>query len=209
MEKTTLVKEKIGKLLNPPEKFREVGLEEAKNFLNFQKSFARGMGLGVFLCILSPSLLIGAEGAGALSGILSAAGMVFLLFCVAAAVGLFIYYGMKAKEFADLNEEPFRLEEFTGDYIEKLAEDNEGAFRVQIMAGVIFCIVSILPAVVFDELGLDIPLLENLLMVVLFFLVGIGVFCFVYGGIFKNGFDILLQRGEYKVKKKRKRMNKK
>lgn len=201
--------EKIGKVLDSPENFREIGLEEAKDFLDFQKSFARGMGLGVFLCILSPSLLIGAEGEGALSGVLSAAGMVFLLLCVAAAVGLFIYYGMKTKEFSYLNEEPFRLEEFAGDYIEKLAEDNEGAFRVQIMSGVVFCMISMLPAVVFDELGLSLPLVENLLVVVLFFLVGIGVFCFVYGGIFKSGFDVLLQRGEYKIKKKLKRMNKK
>ena len=87
----------------PP--LRQVSMEEANDYLSMKAISSGRIALGVMLCILSPVVLIllgGGQEAGLLALTENQAagiGVLVLMLMVGAAVGLFVFYGMKLKPY--------------------------------------------------------------------------------------------------------------
>ena len=93
---------------------RQISLEEAHEYLQAVEASAKGVALGVVLCILSPAVLIVLLGASEQTNIFSLSenvalgiGITVLLLLVALAVGIFIYSGLKIQKYEYLENEVF------------------------------------------------------------------------------------------------------
>ena len=94
---------------------RRVSLEEASRYLELRKQAAPWLALATFLCVLSPITLILLAGLSEYTARISenvagGIGLCVLILLVAAAVGIFLMCGAKAKPFSFLETEPFETE---------------------------------------------------------------------------------------------------
>ena len=175
-----------------PEEARYFSFEEVKEFLRFKEMFAVMIGLGV---MLFDNWHLG-----------EILGLVMLFVFVTVAVGLFIYFGIQSGKYSYLEHEIFLLDEMTEGMLIKRYEEKKSAFAVQIVLGVAFCILSVIPVIILGEISRFGPWLSDSLgPALLLVLVAIGVFFFIYAGVTKSSYDILLQREEYSSAKKQKR----
>lgn len=101
------------------EKVRKVSAEEAAEFMEIKKTTSFKIAFAVFLCIISPVVLIGMAGLSE-EGLISLSedkaalmGCAVLLVLVAAAVAIFIYCGMQTKSFDFLEKEPISVDSST------------------------------------------------------------------------------------------------
>ena len=87
------------------ETVRQVSLEEASEFLEHNEKAASSISTGVMLCILSPVILIvlaGLAEAGKIAmseNIAEMGGTAILLVIIAAAVAMFVMWGMRGKKY--------------------------------------------------------------------------------------------------------------
>ena len=94
---------------------RRVSMEEASQYLGLRKQAAPWLALATFLCVLSPITLILLAGLSGYTARISenvagGIGLCVLILLVAAAVGIFLMCGAKAKPFSFLETEPFETE---------------------------------------------------------------------------------------------------
>ena len=95
---------------------RKVSLAEAQKFLTLKHWSAWRIAFGVFLCLFGAAVLVFLSGCGEYRALKLSAdacvaiGVIFLLFCVAVAVTLFITVGQKLKPFEYLEKESFETE---------------------------------------------------------------------------------------------------
>lgn len=188
---------------------RRVSMEEAAEFLATRKHISKRIALGVFLCILSPICLIllsVASETGRLSLNENAAagiGISVLLVMVAAAVAIFITSGFKASRFEYMEKEIFETEYGVTGMVKEKKTQYQGTYTFYIVLGICLCILSVLPlfaGMAFTENEFVLVLMVSLLL----FLAGIGVFCLVMVGIVWGSMQILLQEGDYSKQKKAK-----
>lgn len=162
---------------------------------------------GVFLCICSPALLILLSGiqytmVSFSDRITSGAGVTVLLCMVACAVGLFINAGMKLNSYSYLKKECFTIDETYAQEIVQLRENRKDKFKVKITAGVMMCILSVVPLLISAALD-GISDLPNILSVILLLIiVGIAVSFFITAGMEEESYAVLLQEKDFSVKKK-------
>ena len=182
---------------------RRVTLSEANDFLRDKRAQARQIARGVFLCVLSPAVLIFLAGLtepnpylvisdGAAAG----AGMGVLFVLVAVAVAMFILSGMRMRRYAHLDGGSFDLEYGVEGMVRERAAAYERPFALRIAAGVTLCILSALPLVVAGALGAPeyaMPMLVALLLI----LAGTGVYLLVDGCVVRGSFDRLLREGDF------------
>lgn len=187
-----------------------ITLDQAAEYLDDQRKFGSRIGLGVFLCICSPALLIlfsGMEDLGSglklfVSGPLIALGLTCLFVFVAAAVCVFVFSSLKVKRYEPLKTERFHLEMDAEAYVRALKEEFAPSFNVCIALGVVLCILSAVPlcvtAIVVPDGVMAILICVALLLVI----VGAGVYLFIYAGMRNTSYKVLLQEEEYSAKKK-------
>lgn len=182
-------------VVNP--NLRLVTKEEAYKFIEAKKE--AGKAVGVVLCILGVALLI------LLGGMLESRmdiggifGVIALMVFVAGAVALFIPAGMKLSKYEYLKKD-ITMSEVLKKEIEELRESNLTKMITSIVIGVVLCILSVTPVVVFAVLGK----FAFVGVVFMFLIVAIAVFLFVSAGNMYSAYDILLQRGDYKPKNKK------
>ena len=90
---------------------RRISMEEANAFLKIKEETARYIAWGVFLCILSPIVLLmlggfsEMPGSGISEGLAAAIGLTVLLVMVAAAVAIFVYSGGRTSPFEYLDSQ--------------------------------------------------------------------------------------------------------
>ncbi|MGN0659183.1 MAG: permease prefix domain 1-containing protein [Emergencia sp.] len=183
---------------------RTVTLKEAKAYLEDMTGRAEAMAKGVWLCIMSPALLIALSGFFDDSNLAGAVGILVLLAMVIAAVRIFITNGIAMEKYEFLKKEDFRLEPGADRAVAAMKEDMRSGFARDITTGVIFCIASVIPLIVvsilFEE-GSD--GLLCLMTALLLFMVSIGVRRFIIGGIPYGCMDVLLQKGDYRPEYKK------
>lgn len=168
----------IGKVVSDiePEEKRAVTMQEAMDFIGYKTKWGFLVGLGVLLCIVSPC--------GAVMGY-DIAGIAFLFAAVAVAVGIFIASSvMNRWEF--LKNEPCIIDFDTARYVHHERESYRGMHAILNAVGVILCIVSVTPVIMFDG---D----EEMGTVAMFVLVGIGVLLFVATGMRNGAYRTLLK----------------
>ena len=133
----------------PP--LRRVTMEEASAYLALRREAAPKIALATFLCIISPVALLMLAAMSEMSrfGISENAaagiGLCVLILLVAAAVGIFLMCGAKAKPFAFLETEPFETEYGVSGMVRQRRQEFEPTANRLNLIGTILCIVSVLP----------------------------------------------------------------
>lgn len=183
-----------------------ISIETAKDFMDTAKKNGKLVAIGVFLCILSPVLLILlskeqiANYLNLESGTLF--GFIYLFISVAIAVGLFIYAGMNFSKYEYLKKEtniPVSVKQMVK--IEK--EKFDPKFTLRLVISVMLFILSPLLIIMFGVINdsLEFEKYNTIFGVVfLLVLVAIGCLIIIQAGLIKDSHNVLLQIGEYSKK---------
>lgn len=181
--------------------------EEADHFLNTKKKDSFIIANAVFMCIISPSVLIlmasvsDNEKFGITEAFATAAGLTFLFGMIAVAVYLLIMCGIREKRMEYLERENFEVETALTEIIKEKRDLHIPVFAKGIASGVVLCILASLPLILAsimeapDYIGCAFTSL-------LLLMVGIGVNRIISVSIVKNSYDILLQEGEFSKEEK-------
>lgn len=188
---------------------RRISMEDATEYISMRKQILPKVGLGVFLCITSPVILIFLAGlAGSqLSSIspnaCTAIGLVVLFAQVGYAVYLFIAKGGGLSQYEHLEKEPFETEYgVEGMARERLAE-NESSNTRALTTGVLMCVLGSVPLMVCAVMELS-PFVIESMVCLLLLLVGCAVYLFISVCGVHSSYKVLLQSDDYTTEKKRK-----
>lgn len=159
---------------------RRVSMEEANSFLDLKQKSAPAIANAIFLCVISPSLLIlfsmmtesmvlpVSETTG------EAIGMLFLFLTIAPAVFIFITNGLREKNMEYLEQESFETAYGVSGMVKERKRAYEPTFSRGLAIGVF-----------------------------LLFVVAAGVNLIVRVSIVKGSYEALLQEGEFTKKEKK------
>ena len=187
---------------------RRVSLEEASRYLELRKQAAPRLALATFLCVLSPITLILLAGLSGYTARISenvagGIGLCVLILLVAAAVGIFLMCGAKAKPFAFLETEPFETEYGVSGMVRQRRQEFEPTANRLNLIGTILCIVSVLP--LFAAMCLSRSDLTYIVAVCLLLgFVALACLAFVYAGTRTGAMEKLLEEGDYTRQRKAK-----
>ena len=187
-------------------KMLRVTLKDANTYLQLKEKTSYYVALGVMLCILSPTFLIGLNGVAATNSNLSERvahnlGLSFLITFVAIAVALFLYHNNLLSPFAYLSKEVFEVEYGVTSLVKQKQENYRPRHQLLNTFGIILIILSVLTLFITELLNL--PLIKDINVVFLLIFVAIGVFALVLSSSRNNAYLILLQEGDHSRQKKR------
>lgn len=192
------------------EQIRKLSLEESIEFLEVKEEQARRIAPAIAALILSPELLIflgGLQECGVVQLSENAAagiGIIALLCIIGCAVAVMILSAMKTEKYEFMEKEAIRLEYGVEGIVQKKKDGFEATYRTGIAIGVVLCILCVIPlfvGVVFEATDMVMVLCVNLLLA----LVAAAVYLFVRVGTKWESYQILLQEGDYSLKKKQER----
>lgn len=185
--------------------------QQAVEYMQEMEKSSTKIGLGVWLCIASPSILLillGLNESGALPFAAAIVpGISSLLILVSAAITLFIYAAARMQRYDSWKREVFWMDQATSAYVKSLRDAFGSTFAANLIVGIVICIISVIPIFVSAVMGggkweLVLPGVGIAL-----FLVGFGVYFLVGAGMKKSCYTVLLQEQDYS--KERKERNKK
>ncbi|GGI65197.1 helix-turn-helix domain-containing protein [Enterococcus alcedinis] len=186
---------------------RTISLEEANDYLDKSESAGGKIAFGVFLCILSPFLLmLSLANRTAIWFLISEAftlsiAIVVLLVMVASAVGLFITGGKQLEAYEFLETEIFETKYGVTDMVNKRKREYERSHTRLMVIGVMCCILAVLPIVVSSILvGTEGIVFLGVALTLI--LVAIGVYIIIETEMKWSSYEKLLQEGEYSRSKK-------
>lgn len=190
---------------------RFVSMDEANEFMSLTKRASTWIALGVSLCVISPVflLLLGVMADGTVNGkdvfvtenMAGGLGVAILLIIVAIGVTLLIFNGMGLSKYEYLEKEKLSLQFGVQGLVEKKKEDYEPVYRMNTVAGVVLCIVGVVPLM----LAAGVAAGEFVMVVcvdIILILVAVAVNMFVRTGMIYGSYQKLLQEGDYTVEKK-------
>ena len=187
------------------ETVRQVSMEEASAFLEHNGRAAGTISTGVMMCILSPVLLIllsglaEAEKIAMNTRIAEMAGTAVLLIIVATAVGMFVMTGMRGKEYEYLEN----IDIDTAYGVSGMARERRSQYAERhtrlLIVGIMLCIIAAVPLLILDMSNYSnntdvLPIAGVCLMIMT---VAAGVKMIVLTCIRQDGFDKLLEEGDY------------
>ena len=182
---------------------RSVSMEDAVAFLRIKAKNAAQVALGVFLCILSPVLLIvlgGAQQYGKISLTEFQAGglgLIALFLLIGSAVALFILSGLRISKFEYLEKETIDTLYGVSGMVKERKEQFRPVFVVQLTVGIVLCVLSVIPIGLSLLFGGENDFLSVLGVGCMLLLIAFGVLLIVRASIIWGGFQILLEEGEY------------
>ncbi|MCR5301276.1 MAG: helix-turn-helix domain-containing protein [Lachnospiraceae bacterium] len=187
---------------------RRVSLEDATEYISIRKEILPKIGLGVFLCITSPVILVFLSGLSA-SGLCNisrnacvAIGLVCLFLQIGCAVYLFITKSGKLAKFDFLEKEDFETEYGVDGMVKERLAENEGINTRALTTGVLMCVLGALPLIICSVLGMSAFVITGMVCLLLL-LIGCAVYLFVSVCGVNSSYHVLLQDGDYTKEKKR------
>lgn len=183
-------------------KVKRVSMADATEYMDLKKQVLPKVGIGVFLCITCPVILILMSGLS-ISDWISvsqnaavAVGLLFLFAQIGIAVFLFITQGGKLSKFDYLEREPFETEYGVDGLVkEKLASYAPTNTRA-LVTGALLCVLSAVPLVVCSVLGLPSWIITSMVCVLLL-MVACAVYMFVSVCGLNSSYKVLLQMDDY------------
>ena len=173
--------------------------DEAEQYYFHRQKFALAIATGVFLCIVSVSVMFLAMITGALffpslsEDSLSLIGVVLMLLTIAFGVGIFIIFGIQESHYP-FDKKILELDFTTYSMLKEQHQNFKPKMSYAIAAGVVSCILGpIFLLLSFALLGTD-------SLIGITFLLGfiaVGVFLFVYYGIQNDTYEKLLTIGSH------------
>ena len=185
----------------PP--LRQVSMEEANDYLAHKAVSAGRIALGVMLCILSPVVLI-LFGAGQEAGILAitenqaaGVGILVLMLMVGAAVGLFVFYGMKMKPYEYITRDPIETAYGVHGMVAERLNGYQKAHTRYMVIGILLCVLSCIPLFFTLILNAENVAVVALAVSLLLVMIALGVLLIVRTSIMMEGLQALLEEGEF------------
>jgi hypothetical protein len=184
-----------------------VTYEEAEKYIEDSKNIAPKTALGVFLCIMSPTLLLLLLGLRELDALqikedrLIAAGLTALIALVAAGVSYFIRYSSILDKYEYLQKSVFELDYSTEQAVRSAMAQDEHSYKSAVNTSVILYILSILPIFLISLL-LDIDGASTISVAVTLTIVAYATYNLINKGGINNACQVLLQQGDYSIKTK-------
>ncbi|MGN0393800.1 MAG: permease prefix domain 1-containing protein [Coprococcus sp.] len=178
---------------------RRISLEDAKNFLNSKSRHACIMALGIALCIISVCASIVADAYNSIhnydtnSNFVNDIGSSVMIFIIAIGVGLIVCAGLLMGKWKYMKHENCQIDFETVAFVKQARESARAGHVILMIFGIIMCIISVVPVIVFDAMKRIYPFLELLSPASLFIFVAIGVFMIVYTSIRWSGYSTLLR----------------
>lgn len=169
---------------------RMLSPEEAKQYLRGRSRQAYQVALGIFCCIISVTGPIFTEAVSAND----AFGVLFLVLLVAIGVGLFIHPSVTMRQWDFLKHEPCATDFQTTNYVQDQRDRYRTTHALLLTVGIVLCVISFLPVILLDALNPKIWRFDTdeFGAVIMFFLIGLGVFMIVLGNRINNSFSDLL-----------------
>ncbi len=170
---------------------RMITLDETKDYLRDRSRQAYQIALGVFCCIISVTGPVFTEAVSANDVF----GIVFMLLLIAIGVALFIHPSITMRYWDFLKLEPCATDFATTNYVQDQKNHYRTTYALLLTVGVVLCVISFLPIIILDELNPKIGRLDmdEFGAIIMFFLIGIGVFMIVLGSNVNSSFSSLLQ----------------
>lgn len=186
-----------------------VSMEEANAFLNYKTESASRLALGVLLCILSPVTLLllgGAQESGRLPLTELQAGMIgliVLLLLVAGAVLLFVLTGMRGNKYEYLEKNALDTAYGVSGMVKERMQREESDHTRSIAVGVVLCVLAAIPLfVLILWQGAD-EFYGALGVAAIMALAAVGVYILVKASVPWEGYQALLEQGDYTRARKR------
>ncbi len=182
---------------------RAVSMEEADAFLSFRDQSSGRTAVGVMLCILSPVLLIALSGmpSGGLISITettaAAIGLIVLFLLVGCAVAIFVTTSLKGQRYEYLEKETIDTAYGVDGMVKERRERYRHSYSLQLVAGIVLCVLSSIPLFLAMLVFGDNDMASGISVGGVLIMVAIGVFLIVRSSTVWEGFQILLQEGEY------------
>lgn len=190
---------------------KKVSMEEANRYLDMKKKQAKTIANAVFMCIISPAVLILLAGLAEdeifslTENVAAGIGLVFLFVLIAAAVYMFIMCEIQGKSMEFVESEEIEIGESIHEMMKQKNELYTPVFARGLASGVVLCIIAVIPLIVAALMEApDYICCEFTSLLLLIIAVGVNMILRV--SIVKASYDALLQEGEFsKEEKKAKR----
>ena len=182
---------------------RTVSMEEASAFLQVKALNAGRVALGVLLCILSPVVLLllgGAQEYGKLSLTEDQAGglgLIVLILFVGCAVAIFATAGLRSSKYDWLEKEPIDTLYGVSGMVSERREQFRPVFARQLTTGIVLCVLAVIPIGISLLFAGENEFLHVIATAVMLVLIAIGVTLIVRAAIVWDGFQVLLEEGDY------------
>ena len=174
---------------NPDEAKPMLSFDRVKEYLAMHNQRSVLMPLAVALCIFSVAFNILADALG----IADALGVSGMFLAIGAAVALFIFSGIKKKEFAEVYRKECSLSIESAEYVRAERKSFKTSYGLMSSIGIGLCILSIVNPIVIGS----IPFIDNDFGAIMFFLfIALGVFLIVSANSRMNGYDRILELNE-------------
>ena len=175
---------------NPVEDKPMLSMDRVKEYLSMINTKAILLPLGIALCILSVVSPILADILPDALDIIGAGGMFGI---IAIAVGLFIFSGIKSKEYAEVKNKECSLSIEGAEYVRNERRGFKNSYGLMSSFGIGLCILSFLNPILLDR----IPFINsNVGAAMMFVFVALGVFLITSANTRMNGYDRLLALNE-------------
>ena len=175
---------------NPVEDKPMLSMDRVKEYISMISTKAILLPLGIALCILSVVSPILADILPVDINIIGAGGMFGI---IAIAVGLFIFSGIKSKEFAEVKNKECSLSIEGAEYVRNERRGFKNSYGLMSSFGIGLCILSFLNPIILDK----IPFIDsNVGAAMMFVFVALGVFLITSANTRMNGYDRLLALNE-------------
>jgi len=187
---------------------RRLSMEEANAFLEHNDTFSKKISLGALICIMCPIPLLGVMALQRLGKIplaedpAGALGMVLLLAFVAVSLIFFIPAGISTGKWEWLEKEIFDSEYGVDGMVRAKSDKYQKKFVSSITTGIVIILIGVIALIsgaIIDENNE--PLLMGLCCLMLL-CVAIGANMIIRAGITKDGYEKLLQEGDYSKEEK-------
>lgn len=165
---------------------RQIIMDEAKDYLLAKKNNGLLVAMGVMLCIMSVTGPIVTDAFNLPDSI----GVLLMFSMVAIAVGLFVYGGIIFGKWDYIKKEACQIDMNTASFLDEEYRNYGTTHALRLTIGIVLCAVCWLPAAVLSDIS---DYLDNFGAVLLFIMVGIGVFLIVYTSNIKGSYEDLLK----------------
>ena len=182
---------------------RTVSMEEASAFLQQKAQNGGRIALGVFLCVLSPVLLImlgGGQEYGRIALTENQAGglgLIALMLLIGCAVALFVISGLRISKFEYLENEPIDTLYGISGMVNERREQFRPVYARQLTVGIVLCVFSLIPLGISLLFGGDDDFYNVIATAFMLVLIAFGVLLIVRASIVWHSFQILLEEGDY------------
>ena len=174
---------------NPDEAKPMLSFDRVKEFLAMVSQRSILMPLAVALCIFSVAFNIIADAIGIADGL----GVSGMFLAIGAAVALFIFSGIKKKEYAEVYRKECSLSIESAEYVRAERKSFKTSYGLMSSIGIGLCILSIVNPIIIGT----IPFIDNDFGAVMFFLfIALGVFLIVSANSRMDGYDRMLELNE-------------